>query len=1126
MSTVRLSLLGPPRLERDGRPVELDTRKTVALVAYLVMAGESSGGETHTREALATLLWPEVEPQRARANLRRSLSVLRKGIGGEWLVVDRETIGTHPHAGIWLDVAHFRRLLNSPQAHGHPQTETCPDCLEALAEAVELYRGDFLEGFSLRDSASFDEWQFFETESLRLELAAALERLVHALSAQEAYGAAIPYARRWLALDPLHEPVHQHLMQLYALDGQRAAALRQYQECSRILKGELDLPPSEATRSLCEQIRTTRTDDVVPLHQAPVRRHNLPAQLTPFVGRHEQVARIGELMSDPAHRLLVLTGPGGIGKTRLAIQAASLMRKTHRDSFRDGVFFVPLAPLSGSDSILAALAQAIGFSFYQGKESPEKQLSQYLHPKRMLLVLDNFEHLIDGESIRLLTGIMAAAPGIRVLVTSRARLNVRGECLVSLGGMDIPEMDSVARWPRPVERAASYSGIQLFLHSARQVRHGFALSSDNVMPIAHTCSLVQGMPLGIELAAAWMTVLEPDEIAAKIEQGLDFLKTDASDVPARQQSLRAVFDSSWSLLTGEERLAVQRLSVFRGGFDRAGAERAGRVPLNTLVALINKSWVQRETGGRFQIHEVLRQYGAERLARNPALEAAARNEHSRYYCQWLSRQEAGIKGAEQQAVWDAIQRDIENVRAACMWAATQGRLGHLEPAINTLGLFYWRGYGNAQQGEVTFRRLGDALTAGEDWPRTMARVLMWQSSFSGLLDDDEKSGLLAQRSLGLLDTPPLAGQDTRSERAHIARQLGYVEYFSNAALAKRHFAQSHDLCRGLGDRWGMAYALLGLARAARNLGELGEAEDAGTQSLSLHRYIGNQIGQSETMATLGQLAFMQSRFQEAEDLIQQSLSLMPETNRFGIAFGLGLLSWAKMLTGRFDEAETSATESLALIRDLGMRVRVVKTSTILAYVHLCAGDYGAARIQAEAVVSLAREADYDPGVGYGKIVLGQIALVEAAFAQAYQALQESLFTSKDAPDDYWNPDQSAWLGLAARGLEHRLEAWQHVASALEGANEGHQFMQLMVALAGIALLLADEGHTERALELYALASRHPFVANSRWFEDVAGNQLSALAANLPAAAVNAARERGQARDLDATVEELLTELAT
>jgi predicted ATPase len=279
MSAVRLCLLGPPRLERDGKPVELDTRKTVALVAYLAMTGQRPGEETHTREALATLLWPEVEPQRARANLRRSLSVLKKGIGGECLVADRETIGTHPEAGIWLDVARFRRLLNAPRTHGHPESEICPECLEALAEAVELYRGDFLEGFSLRDSASFDDWQFFQTEGLRQELAAALERLVRGHSAQGTYEQAIPYGRRWVALDPLHEPAHRQLMQLYALAGQRAAALRQYTECARILEAELGLPPADETTTLYEQIRTSPAIGEEPVWPTLGKRYRLDSEI-------------------------------------------------------------------------------------------------------------------------------------------------------------------------------------------------------------------------------------------------------------------------------------------------------------------------------------------------------------------------------------------------------------------------------------------------------------------------------------------------------------------------------------------------------------------------------------------------------------------------------------------------------------------------------------------------------------------------------------------------------------------------------------------------------------------------------------------------------------------------------
>jgi WD40 repeat protein/DNA-binding SARP family transcriptional activator len=250
VSSLKLFFLGSPRTERDGEPLEIDTRKNVALMAYLAITGVR-----HTREALATLLWPESEPRRARAVLRRNLSTLRKALANGWLTVSRDTIGVDPDADYWLDVDQFRSLLGTWEAHGHSQDQVCPDCLADLSEAVDLYRGDFLEGFSLRDSANFDDWQFFETESLREELASALRRLVKGHMDCDQAEAAIPYARRLVALDPLHEPAHRSLMEAYAGAGQHAAALRQYQECVRVLERELTLPPGPELTALYRRIR-------------------------------------------------------------------------------------------------------------------------------------------------------------------------------------------------------------------------------------------------------------------------------------------------------------------------------------------------------------------------------------------------------------------------------------------------------------------------------------------------------------------------------------------------------------------------------------------------------------------------------------------------------------------------------------------------------------------------------------------------------------------------------------------------------------------------------------------------------------------------------------------------------
>jgi DNA-binding SARP family transcriptional activator len=250
MSHLKLFFLGPPRLERDGEPLELNTRKSMALMAYLAVSGQP-----HRREALTTLLWPNSGSRQARSTLRTTLSTLNKTLAGEGLLVERDSVGLDHGAGIWLDVEQFQQLAQSWQTHDHPETELCHECLVQLAEAVAVYRGDFLEGFTLSDSVDFDDWQAFETERLRQELAGVLEKLVAGHRTQAHFDTAITYAQRWLALDPLHEPAHRCLMQLYAESGNRSAALRQYQSCYELLEDELEVRPEAETTALYERIR-------------------------------------------------------------------------------------------------------------------------------------------------------------------------------------------------------------------------------------------------------------------------------------------------------------------------------------------------------------------------------------------------------------------------------------------------------------------------------------------------------------------------------------------------------------------------------------------------------------------------------------------------------------------------------------------------------------------------------------------------------------------------------------------------------------------------------------------------------------------------------------------------------
>jgi tetratricopeptide (TPR) repeat protein len=459
-------------------------------------------------------------------------------------------------------------------------------------------------------------------------------------------------------------------------------------------------------------------------------------------------------------------------------------------------------------------------------------------------------------------------------------------------------------------------------------------------------------------------------------------------------------------------------------------------------------------------------------------------------------------------------------------------VARLERAVNGLGWFYLRGYGNYQRGRITFRRLARALEEAGDRPsstggnvqRAMARVLAWQASICTLLGDLATSGNLIGQSQALLDDPALAGEEVRLERAQITFELGYHQLYTDAETARTRFSESLELYRQLDHRWGMGYALLGLGRAHRNLGALAQAREAMTQSLSWQRAIGNAIGQSEALAALGGVALRQGQLQEAEDLIRQSLSLTPEGNRFGRAYGLGILGDVQLLTGRLAEAEATYRESIRIFEDLGWRMWAVNRSVGLAYARLHAGDYDAARNQAENILSRAQDLRWPRGTSRGMLLLAQVTAVQGAGEQAYGRLIEDLASLRDSADDPEAVARSVLLAVAARGLGRRSEAWQGLALALDAAAKRQRLDDWLVVLAGTALLLADDGEAERAVEVYALASRHPFVAHSRWFQELFGREIAAAAASLPLEVKAAAEERGRARELVPTVEVLAAEL--
>jgi len=1133
---LQLRLLGDPRVTLDGVPLAgLAHKKSLALLCYLAVTGRP-----RSREVLSGLLWGEATEANARGGLRKGLADLRRQVAPH-LTITRQQVAFNHESPHWLDVEAFNWRIG--EVLGQRSIPLPDEGAAALAEAVELYQGDFMDGFYVRRAPAFEEWALLERERLRSSVLRALYLLATHYAAYGAYPEAIEYTARVLALAPEQEEAHRQMMSLLALSGQQGAALHQYKVCCQMLARELSVEPSEETTDLYERIRNG-TEPQAPFPTLP---HNVPAPLTPFIGRESLLVEITESLRDPGCRLLTLVGPGGIGKTRLVLEAArALLSGGDEVPFADGLFFVPLAAIQSVGAIVHKVAQVLRFSFYSEKE-PKQQLLDYLRQKTILLILDGFEHLLISPSVPssegateetdLVVELLRAAPGIKIVTTSRVKLNLQGEHLLPVSGLSFPQTLPEARLgvaPNAslsapcVQDVAQYSAVQLFLAGTRRVQPGFEPSTTDLVDIARICLLADGMPLAILLATSWMEALTPAEIVAEIVKGIDVLRADWPDVPERQRSVRSVYNHSWRLLTEREQETFAALSVFRGGFGRQAAERVTGVSLRELLTLINRSMLHRTSMQRYEMHELLRQYAAEKLAQSPCAHRAMHDQHCAYYAGASQAWATDLRGPRQQAALGEIEADIENVRAAWSWAVQQGQVEYLARALDGLCHFYeWRG--RWQDGEAACRM---AATMLEDVPpgdglRVLAKVLSWQSVFGDRLGRGDLIDQLLRHRLEILDNSDLAGQDVRAERAFALFRLSKNTFYSDLEEASRLAEQSLSLYRGLGDRWGAATVLEHRGSAALQSGDYRQATPFYQESLTIRRALGDRRGIADSLEQQSYTLLFQGRLEEGKQLAVEHSAIRRE---IGDPTGIvkGLVNWGSALfwLGQFAEAYAHplVEEALPILNDLGDQVGVAECTVYQSWTEMHLGLYERARVLAQESLALSREFNDRHVIGLSCWALGCIALAENAHAAAEQWLQESVIVFREIGKRDGLSYALAALACVTCGSGQPARARQYLSEAIEIAAEIQVFWTFMFPLPAMALLLANQGKVERAVELYALASRYPFVANSRWFEDIAGKRVAAIATVFSPDLTAAAQDRGRARDLDATVKELLVEL--
>ena len=1092
MSRLTLALLGPPQIQLDGQAVHWTYGKVQALLIYLAVEAH----RVHTREHLASLLWPEYPNANARGNLRHALAHLRKTLDDShaappFLYVTRDAVQFNRASNYWLDAEAFLRQTTSTCASA--------EAICRLEEAVRLYQGSFIEGFSPGDTSAFEEWARQVAERLERQVLGALYRLVEGYAARGQLEPACAHARRLLELAPWEEEAHRQLMRLLARNGQRSAALVQYEVCRRLLAEELGVEPAPETIALYEQIHHPGQDQDIP--QARGATHLGPA-LTPLIGREVELEQIRGQLCDPTCRLLTLVGPGGSGKTHLALEVAWRAA----DWFAGEAVFVPLASVQSAEAIVPTMAHALRFAFH-GRGDPKEQLLSYLQDKKLLLIMDNMEHLL--EAVGIVAEVLSVASQCKVLATSRTRLNLQGEHLYLLSGLD-------------VDHAAG----ELFLSGARRLCPGFQPAEEDRRAIGEICRQVQGIPLAILLATAWMGVLSPSEIATELARhSLDLLRADWRDVPERHRSMRAVLDRSWSLLTLREQEVFAGMSVFHGGFGREGVQAISGVMLCELRALVDKSLLQHTADGRYQMHELVRQYALEQLARSADGGYSVRDQHAAYYASALERWAADLGSPREQEALAELEVEIENARTAWEWAVEQGQVERIGQAMEGLVLFY-ESRGRYPEGGTICRAAMDGLEGqcSIDTLRLRARALAWQSAFVERLGRVEDARQLALQSLAVLDAPGWVGHDTRREEAFALLRLAASERYASFEKAQQTLKHSLSLYRELGDRWEEAASLCELGWVTFRLGSYEEARWLHEESVSIWRSLGGLKEIARALHGLSAVALHQGQLEEAERLIRESISVRQGNgDQIGLMRVYGHLGLVLAVRGQYAEAQTLFEQVLAFYNEIGERVSALEALRGLAEIEITRGAYKQARALAESCLAGARELSDRAQEGDSCLLLSKLALVEKDYPAAWRWAHECVTLYQRAFRRSKASEAFAILACAERGLGHHEEAQRSAGSALRAESESRASWMLVFALSAIALLLADRGAVEQAVELYALVSRRPDVSQDRWFEDVVGQELARAAAALPPEMVAAARERGRTRDMETAVTELPVE---
>jgi DNA-binding SARP family transcriptional activator/Tfp pilus assembly protein PilF len=848
------------------------------------------------RDTLTALFWANYDDNSARTTLRRTLSVAHKALNKEWLCIERDQLSLKQEPGLYVDVLHFRGLIEAAQAH-HNRSGLCNTCVQWLTEAIELYRGEFLAGFRLRDELEFDNWQSSEAEQLARALNTAFDGITAWYIQNYEFDLAITYLKRWLPYEPLHEIANYRLLQSYAWSGQRSAALQHYKEYAVLLKKELGISPLQEAVELYEIILK---DELRPVtfftpqesDSLPSPASTLPVYTKPFIGRQAELRKLDEWLTSPLGRLLTITGQGGIGKTRLAVEVAG----TQTGKFRDGIYLTPLQSVTPENTIVAQIANALGFLFYQSGE-PKKQLLNYLQNKQLLIILDNFENCLSETS--LVSEILSTALGVKLLVTSHESLNLQEEWGMPLQGLP---------YLGPNEGSVN-DAVSMFTEYAQCASAAFSPQGQEIH-IARICHILEGIPLALELASYWAELLPCEEIAQEISSSFDLLETSLGNIPQRHSSLGAVFEYSWNRLSDELRLVLRKLCIFQNGFARQAAKEIASVELPTLAALVRCSMLGADRQGRYFIPQVLKRY-VEKKPLSPDGKISLAEQHSRYYAVWLNNQPSTTK------------TEFDNILAGWNWAIETQDTDILNMYCASLYTYY-ESLGRFNEGREAFTLAVEALSHQRDAFRHK-RLLGKLKSRLGFLEIHlgayDKARKLLDESLKLHQE-----YSDYSEIAFTHNAIGLTCLMRGQyGEAHQQFEQSFDIYEELQDVLATGKVLNNLGILANHQMDYAKATEVLQQALYIFRTHGDRRSIAAVLNNLGNAALGAEDLANAEQFFSESHHHRIELgDNWGAACSLMNLGYVALSQDEPIKAEKAFSESLNLSTTVGRQSGVVK----------------------------------------------------------------------------------------------------------------------------------------------------------------------------------------------------------